>query len=80
EAGARSTIARRFYNDAVRDTRALRARRLPRALRLAGGRGLPQFFDIEDVPWLGAAAAPAAPAPRATPDPIATPAPPPARP
>lgn len=49
EAGARVLIARRFYNDAVRDTRALRARRMPRLFRLAGRRGMPQFFDIDDT-------------------------------
>ena len=49
EAAARVLIARRFYNDAVRDTRALRARRMPRVLRLAGRRELPQFFDIDDT-------------------------------
>ena len=49
EAAARVLIARRFYNDAVRDTRALRARRMPRLLRLAGHRELPQFFDIDDT-------------------------------
>jgi hypothetical protein len=48
EAGARVLIARRFYNDAVRDTRALRGRRMPRLLRLAGRRDMPQFFDIDD--------------------------------
>lgn len=42
-------IARRFYNDAVRDTRTLRARRMPRLLHLAGHRALPQFFDIDDT-------------------------------
>ena len=49
EAAARVLIARRFYNDAVRDTRALRARRLPRLLRMAGHREMPQFFDIDDT-------------------------------
>jgi hypothetical protein len=49
EASARVLIARRFYNDAVRDTRALRARRLPRLFRMAGRRELPQFFDIDDT-------------------------------
>jgi hypothetical protein len=49
EAAERVLIARRFYNDAVRDTRALRARRMPRMLRLAGHRELPQFFDIDDT-------------------------------
>jgi hypothetical protein len=49
EAGTRVLIARRFYNDAVRDTRALRVRRLPRLLRLAGRRDMPRFFDIDDT-------------------------------
>jgi hypothetical protein len=48
EASTRVVIACRFYNDAVRDTRALRARRLPRWLHLAGHRELPAFFDIDD--------------------------------
>jgi hypothetical protein len=41
-------LARRFYNDAVRDTHALRQRRLPRLMRLHGSRALPRFFDIDD--------------------------------
>ena len=41
-------LARRFYNDAVRDTAALRTRRLPGLLRLHASRPLPRFFDIED--------------------------------
>jgi hypothetical protein len=49
EAAARVLIARRFYNDAVRDTRTLRARRMPRMLHLAGRRAMPQFFDIDDT-------------------------------
>ncbi|MEP6597899.1 MAG: hypothetical protein ABJB98_00430 [Actinomycetota bacterium] len=49
EACVRVGIARRFYNDAVRDTRNLRSRRMPRILHLAGHRGLPQFFDIDDT-------------------------------
>jgi hypothetical protein len=49
EAAARVRIARRFYNDAVRDTRALRARRMPRLFRMAGRRELPEFFDIDDT-------------------------------
>lgn len=49
EAAARVQIARRFYNDAVRDTRTLRARRMPRLLHLAGRVPLPQFFDIDDT-------------------------------
>jgi hypothetical protein len=49
EGAARVQVARRFYNDAVRDTRNLRSRRLPRLLRLAGRREMPQFFDIDDT-------------------------------
>jgi len=49
EAAARVLIARRFYNDAVRDTRTLRTRRMPRLLHLAGRRAMPQFFDIDDT-------------------------------
>jgi hypothetical protein len=49
ESALRVIIARRFYNDAVRDTRALRSRRMPRWLRLAGHRAAPQFFDIDDA-------------------------------
>ncbi|RBY76714.1 hypothetical protein DQ238_16710 [Geodermatophilus sp. TF02-6] len=41
-------LARRFYNDAVRDTHLLRTRRLPSLLRLHASRPLPRFFDIED--------------------------------
>lgn len=41
-------LARRFYNDAVRDTTALRTRRLPSLLRLHASRPPPRFFDIED--------------------------------
>jgi hypothetical protein len=40
-------LARRFYNDAVRDTRALRHGRLARVLRLHASRPLPRYFDIE---------------------------------
>ena len=48
-ASRRVQLARRFYNDAVRDTRSLRGRRMPRLLHLAGRRELPQFFDIDDT-------------------------------
>jgi hypothetical protein len=41
-------LARRFYNDAVRDTRDLRRRRLARLLRLRARHPLPRFFDIDD--------------------------------
>ncbi|WP_369137784.1 hypothetical protein [Modestobacter versicolor] len=48
EAGLRVGLARRFYNDAVRDTRALRRGRLARVLRLHARRPLPRYFDIDD--------------------------------
>lgn len=79
EACARAAIARRFYNDAARDTRSLLSARMPRYLRLARGRDRPQFFDIEDAPrWPPPAdavtpsvdpvpAVPPAAAPRSTP-------------
>jgi hypothetical protein len=49
-AGTRTRVglARRFYNDAVRDTEALRHRRLPRLMRLHAARPLPRYFDIDD--------------------------------
>lgn len=56
EAATRVLIARRFYNDAVRDTRTLRSQRMPRLLHLAGHRALPQYFDIDDSSLLGTAA------------------------
>jgi hypothetical protein len=46
----RMGLARRFYNDAVRDTRELRRRRLSRLFRLHASRPLPRFFDIDDRP------------------------------
>ncbi|MGY1603792.1 hypothetical protein [Geodermatophilus sp. SYSU D00815] len=46
--GTRVQLARRFYNDAVRDTRELRRRRLARLMRLHARRPLPRFFDIDD--------------------------------
>lgn len=46
--GDRVLLARRFYNDAVRDTRNLRTRRRVRWFALAGHRALPEFFDIDD--------------------------------
>ena len=50
EAARRVVLARRFYNDAVRDTQAFRRRRVVRALRLSGHAAEPQFFDIDDTP------------------------------
>ncbi|AOS62886.1 NUDIX hydrolase [Actinoalloteichus hymeniacidonis] len=46
EAEERVMLARRVYNDAVRDTLALRARRPVRWLRLAGGAPPPEYFEI----------------------------------
>jgi hypothetical protein len=42
-------LAKQVYDDIVRDTRALRQRRLPRALRLAGHRPMPQYFDVDEL-------------------------------
>lgn len=50
DAASRVVLARRFYNDAVRDTRSLRGRWMPRLLRLGGRRQLPAFFEIDDRP------------------------------
>lgn len=50
DAARRVAFARRFYNDAVRDTVALRRRRVPRLFRLGGREPLPAFFEIEDEP------------------------------
>ncbi|MCU1605284.1 MAG: hypothetical protein JWP46_1749, partial [Modestobacter sp.] len=44
----RVALARRFYNDAVRDTLALRRGRPARLLRLHAGRPIPRYFDIDD--------------------------------
>lgn len=44
----RIRLARQFYNDAVRDTRALRRARFSRLLQLHARRPLPRFFDIDD--------------------------------
>jgi hypothetical protein len=49
DAARRVAFARRFYNDAVRDTSALHRRRLPRLLRLGGRQPLPSFFEIDDT-------------------------------
>ncbi|UOY03975.1 hypothetical protein [Blastococcus sp. PRF04-17] len=48
--GTRVGLARRFYNDAVRDIRELRRRRFARLFRLHARRPLPRFFDIDDRP------------------------------
>ncbi|MDQ3463738.1 MAG: hypothetical protein M3500_03330 [Actinomycetota bacterium] len=51
EAATRVGIARRFYNDAVRDLSGLRAQRMPRLLRLGARRPVPAFFEIDDRLW-----------------------------
>lgn len=48
DADARVLIARRFHNDAVRNTRALQGRRLVRWLRLGGTAEMPSYFDISE--------------------------------
>ncbi|MGH3942939.1 MAG: NUDIX hydrolase [Pseudonocardiaceae bacterium] len=50
DAEQRVVIARRVYNDAVRDTRALRSHRTVRWLRLAGTAPLPRYFEIAEPP------------------------------
>ncbi|MFC5139224.1 NUDIX hydrolase [Actinomycetospora rhizophila] len=48
DAHARVSVARRIHNDAVRDTRALRGRRMVRWLRLAGTAPVPRYFEIAE--------------------------------
>jgi 8-oxo-dGTP pyrophosphatase MutT (NUDIX family) len=48
DAEARVLLARRFHNDAVRDTLALRERSLVRVLRLGGTAALPSYFEIAE--------------------------------
>ncbi len=48
DAEQRAVIARRVYNDAVRDTLALRSHRMVRWLRLAGTAALPRYFEIAE--------------------------------
>jgi hypothetical protein len=43
-------LARRFFNDAVRATLAVRRHRLVRWLRLAGRAEAPTFFEMDDEP------------------------------
>lgn len=49
-AARRVLVARQIYNDAVRDSLALRQLRLPRVLGLATRRPLPHYFDVDDSP------------------------------
>jgi len=48
DADARVLLARRFHNDAVRDTLALRERPAVRVLRLGGTAALPTYFEIAE--------------------------------
>lgn len=52
DADARVVLARRFYNDSVRDTRALRSRGAVRMMRLAGTAAMPAYFEMaeSDIP------------------------------
>jgi 8-oxo-dGTP pyrophosphatase MutT (NUDIX family) len=50
DAEARVVLARRFHNDAVRDTLALAERTLVRAFRLGGTAALPSYFEIVERP------------------------------
>ncbi len=56
DAEARVLLARRFHNDAVRDTLALRERRPVRWLRLGGTAPLPRYFEIVESGASGARA------------------------
>ena len=49
EAESRVLLARRFHNDAVRDTLALRERRPVRWLKLGGHAPLPTYFEIAET-------------------------------
>ena len=48
DAEARVLLGRRFHNDAVRDTLALRERTLVRWLRLGGTAAMPTYFEIAE--------------------------------
>jgi 8-oxo-dGTP pyrophosphatase MutT (NUDIX family) len=61
DAEQRMVIARRVYNDAVRDTLALRATRLVRWLRLAGTAAAPRYFEIAEEPLVGSSIGPEEP-------------------
>jgi 8-oxo-dGTP pyrophosphatase MutT (NUDIX family) len=50
DAEARMMLARRFHNDAVRDTLALAERRLVRLFHLGGTAALPSYFEIAERP------------------------------
>jgi 8-oxo-dGTP pyrophosphatase MutT (NUDIX family) len=50
DAEARVLLARRFHNDAVRDTLVLAERRMVRLFRLGGRAPLPTYFEIAERP------------------------------
>lgn len=50
DASDRVSMARRFYNDAVRDTRSLREQAPVRLLRLAGRAPMPGYVELVDAP------------------------------
>jgi 8-oxo-dGTP pyrophosphatase MutT (NUDIX family) len=50
DAEARVLLARRFHNDAVRDTLVLAERRMVRLFRLGGRAPLPTYFEIYERP------------------------------
>lgn len=52
-AASKVALARSFHNAAVKDTRTVRWRRVPRLLRLAGRRAMPVFFEIDDTALAG---------------------------
>jgi hypothetical protein len=52
-AASRVALARSFHNAAVKDTRSVRWRRIPRLLRLAGHRAMPTYFEIDDTGLAG---------------------------
>jgi hypothetical protein len=52
-AASKVALARSFHNAAVKDTRTLRWRRMPRLLRLAGRRAMPTYFEIDDTALAG---------------------------
>ncbi len=49
-ASRRVVMARRFHNDAVRSTWAVRGKRHVRYLRLAGRAAMPETFEFDDSP------------------------------
>lgn len=48
DVGERLEIARRFYNDAVRDTRRLREKRIIALFHLAGSAAMPEYVEMLD--------------------------------